>query len=229
MLGCAAWESLSMYLNPNEIGILLNKSCHQSKLNFKRVRTIVIKNMFQYVVYDVQKKRNELYSNRELFEWLTACGYLPKPSIGYNNSNFGYLEYSIDDVSMNSQTSEWIEWQVADVCRIRCFWDKMLSKIKSQERQAILLNLQYILSFLPGIKVKCESCHWNIPINSMQNKMQCIYCFDEISKNNLKSTSRNIKKSKDGNRSENVDTGCSKRIRKIKGNDEQLVFTETFR
>ena len=184
MLKSCEWESLSAFLHPNEIHRLLQISSKQSRLDFERVRTTVIKKLFNNIAIYVALK-SQTQTTQEIFEWLTVCGYLPNAEVGYNNGNFGYLGFDLNCVENNiansydSKNTMWIEWKVANIQRMRQFWDDVLSRIKTQERANVIDNFKELVNFLPGEKVQCLECNWMIPMNSMQNKQKCIYCFDK--------------------------------------------------
>jgi hypothetical protein len=172
---CSQWFAISFYLTPHQLVKLLLNCDDQSRCNFMRVKTQIMKNIVKLIpMYINQNSNIEL-----IFEHLTNDGYFPKHLDGYNNTQFGYLK-----------NGQWFEWNLISISEIRRHWHNILQNLKTNVKDEIWLELQKLILMFPGDKVVCDSCSWLIPLNSMHSDFICCYCVDSCKMENQKNVIR---------------------------------------
>jgi hypothetical protein len=156
------WDMVSKYIGINDIKSVLYKNKHNVN-SYNQCKTFILNNMFEQVyIYckDIKNKSKVL----EFFTgYLIPKGFIPRVN---TSSHISISKYEFIDEYNNLQS-----WNIPNVSIIRHYWDTLecddwyLDKFHAN-----------ILKLLPGKKVKCLTCKWNMPQMEMELDDLCTYC-----------------------------------------------------
>jgi len=167
------WDAISHLLTPANLKKLLQDATPASAEYFLRAKSLVFFHMFKTLDYKITnfiKLQKPLHIIRKFFESdLMTNGFIPhipEKNTVVSNDFFGFL----------NEKGKWTEWGICSVEVMRLYWDYMLTNISSHHKQQIESVCQKIVSLLPGNRVECQTCHWQLPETSMHSNNICNYC-----------------------------------------------------
>jgi hypothetical protein len=154
------WNLVSKFLSPHQIKIWLKDPVNI--ISFEKSKKLILTIIFKQLII-FGKSQTNIYNF--FSRYLPINGFLPIITNACSISNSKY-EFLNDNGKLHI-------WKtVVNSAIMRKYWDQTgLSKCKEFSD-----SCKDIIKLLPGEKVNCDCCKWDVPQLEMSTDTLCLYC-----------------------------------------------------
>lgn len=165
------WDAIAQYITPRDVHnhLILNP---QNAGSYKRCQNMVWQKIYEQLPRKIHNFQNMGYSTRDIFcIKLVKYGFIPSVGDAENVSNFIWKR----------TPTMFEEWSCPSVEIMRYYWDIQFKNFK--DRKLVDKICQDVILLLPGSKIKCSTCLWDIPESHMNDQFNCCYCISKLNPN----------------------------------------------